>query len=175
MDWKDIAGTVGKFAPLIGTLLGGPASAAAAVGGIVASVLGTGNTPDEVSQALVTNPDAAVKLRQIEAERQVQLQGLATDQVKAELAAVVQNAADINKTMQAEAQADHWPTYSWRPFIGFMFGAYVASLWLLPLFGKAPVTLTTDMTLAVGGILGIASWFRGRMQADPRVPSDGRG
>jgi len=25
MDWKDIAATVGKAAPLLGTLLGGPA------------------------------------------------------------------------------------------------------------------------------------------------------
>lgn len=173
MEWKDIATTVGKAAPLLGTLLGGPAGAA--VGGIVASVLGTGATPDEVSQALATNPDAAVKLREIEADRQVHLQGLAVDQVKAELAAATQNAGDINRTMQAEAAAEHWPTYTWRPFIGFMFGAYVASLWLLPLFGKSPATLTTDMTLAVGGILGIASWFRGRMQADPSIPTINRG
>lgn len=173
MDWKDLATTVGRAAPLLGTLLGGPAGAA--VGGIVASVLGTGSSPDEVSQALATNPDAAVKLRQIEAERQTRLQELAADQVKAELAAATQNAGDINKTMQAEAAAEHWPTYSWRPFIGFMFGAYVASLWVLPLFGSTPVTLTTDMTIAVGGILGIASWFRGRMQSDPAIPTVNRG
>jgi hypothetical protein len=172
MEWKDIASAVGKAAPLLGTLLGGPAGAA--VGGIVASALGTGNSPEEVSAALA-NPEAAVKLREIEASRTTRLQELATDQVKAELAAATQNAGDVNRTMQAEAAADHWPTYSWRPFIGFMFGAYVASLWLLPLFGKAPAALTTDMTLAVGGILGIASWFRGRMQADPRAQTDNRG
>ena len=49
MDWKDIAGTVGKAAPLLGTLLGGPAGGA--VGAIIASALGTGGSADEVAQA----------------------------------------------------------------------------------------------------------------------------
>ena len=34
MEWKDVAGIVGKAAPLLGTLLGGPAGTA--VGGLVA-------------------------------------------------------------------------------------------------------------------------------------------
>lgn len=172
MDWKDISQAVGKAAPLLGTLLGGPAGAA--VGGLVASALGTDNTAEAVSTALA-NPDALVKLKQIEADRASRFQELVADQAKAEMAASVQNAQDINKTMQAEAAADHWPTYSWRPFIGFMFGAYIASLWLLPLLHVTPATLTPDMTLAIGGILGVASWFRGKMQADPGVKADNRG
>jgi hypothetical protein len=83
MDWKDIAGTVGKAAPILGTLLGGPAGAA--VGALVASALGTGSDPSEVAQVLATNPDAAVKLRQIESDRAVRLQELATDMAKADL------------------------------------------------------------------------------------------
>lgn len=172
MDWKDIAGTVGKAAPLLGTLLGGPAGTA--VGAIIASTLGTGGSPAEVAQALA-NPDAMVKLREVEARRQVDLEGLATDLAKAQINAAAQNAGDVNKTMQAEAAAEHWPSYSWRPFIGFMFGLYFASMWILPLLGKQPVPLTPDLTLAVGGILGIASWFRGKMQADPAVPTVNKG
>ena len=83
MEWKDVAGAVGKAAPILGTLLGGPAGAA--VGALVASALGTGSSPDEVSAALATNPDAAVKLREIEASKQVRLQELATDMAKADL------------------------------------------------------------------------------------------
>lgn len=175
MDWKEVAGAVGKAAPILGTLLGGPAGLAVKVGAMVASALGTGNSPEEVSAAIATNPDALVKLREVEARRQVDLEGLAVDLSKAEIAAITQNASDVNKTMQAESAAQHWPTYSWRPFIGFMFGCYVASMWLLPLFGKQPAPLSPDLTLAVGGILGLASYFRGKMQADPRVPSDNRG
>lgn len=173
MEWKDVAGAVGKAAPILGTLLGGPAGAV--VGGLVASALGVGSTPDEVSQALATNPEAAVKLKQIEADRQVRLQELLVQAASAEITAASAAIQSVNTTMQAEAKADHWPTYSWRPAIGFVFAAYVASLFVLPLFDKTPVALSPDMTLAIGGILGVASWFRGRMQADPRVPADNRG
>jgi len=172
MDWKDIAGTVGKAAPILGTLLGGPAGAA--VGGLIASALGTGNDAGEVSAALA-NPDALVKLSEIEAKRQVDLQGLLTAHAQAEIAAAVASVQAVNQTMQAEAKADHWPTYSWRPAIGFVFAAYIASLFLLPLMDRAPVVLSADMTLAIGGILGVASWFRGKAQADPRIPTDNRG
>lgn len=85
------------------------------------------------------------------------------------------NAEDVNKTMQAEAAAEHWPTYSWRPFIGFVFGLYIASMFLLPLFGVTPVPMTPDLVMAVGAILGVASWFRGKMQADPNIPTVNRG
>ena len=173
LEWKDVAGAVGKAAPILGTLLGGPAGAV--VGGLVASALGVGSTPDEVSQALATNPEAAVKLKQIEADRQVRLQELLVQAASAEITAASAAIQSVNTTMQAEAKADHWPTYSWRPAIGFVFAAYVASLFVLPLFDKTPVALSPDMTLAIGGILGVASWFRGRMQADPRIPAENRG
>jgi hypothetical protein len=84
MDWKDIAGAVGKAAPILGTLLGGPAGGA--VGGLIASALGTGNDPAEV-QAALASPEAVLKLREVEARRQVELQALAVDMAKAELAA----------------------------------------------------------------------------------------
>lgn len=83
MDWKDISKLVGASAPMLGTLLGGPAGAA--VGGFIASALGSGSTPDEVSQALASNPDAAVKLKQIEADRQVKLQEMVLAHGEAEL------------------------------------------------------------------------------------------
>jgi hypothetical protein len=173
MDWKDVAEKVSGFAPLLGGLLGGPAGATA--GSIIASTLGTGATPDAVSQALLTNPDAAVKIKQIESEQAVKLQELAVTAENNRLVAETTAAAAVNMTMQEEAKSDHWPTYGWRPYIGFMFGTYIGSLWLLPLFGKQPITLSADITLAIGGILGVASWFRGKAQADPNIKTDNRG
>lgn len=188
MDWKDLAQTVGKAAPLVGTLLGGPAGAA--VGGLVAAALGTGNSPSEVQQALVTNPDAAVKLKELENQRELRLHELAADQAKAELAAASQNAGDVNKTMQTEAASEHWPTYGWRPAIGFSVALAVV-LSVLTVFlaygaamaGRAEgLQYLPGILAAVAGIigvvspiLGIASWFRGRMQADPAVPTVNRG
>lgn len=84
MDWKDIASAVGKTAPLLGTVLGGPAGAA--VGSLVAAALGTASTPDDVRAALAADPAAAVKLRELEMAHEVRLQELALDMTKAELA-----------------------------------------------------------------------------------------
>ena len=95
MEWKDIAGAVGKAAPIRGTLLGGPAGAA--VGSIVASALGTGGTPEEVSAALTMDPQALVKLREIEATKAVRFEELATEQAKAELAAATADRASARE------------------------------------------------------------------------------
>lgn len=89
MDWKDIAGVVGKAAPVVGTLLGGPAGTA--VGGLVAAALGTDATPDAVSAALVGNPDAIVKIQELQTNAKVQLQQLAVT-AEANRLADVQNA-----------------------------------------------------------------------------------
>lgn len=75
MNWSDLKGVIGKAAPVVGTLLGGPAGMA--VGGLVAAALGTDNTPDAVSAALIGNPDALVKIRELETNSKVQLQQLA--------------------------------------------------------------------------------------------------
>jgi hypothetical protein len=99
MDWKDLAGVVGKAAPLLGTLLGGPAGAA--VGSIIASALGTGNDPAEVERAIAADPQALVKLREIEASKTVRLQELAADQAKHEISTA---AADRASAREREAK-----------------------------------------------------------------------
>lgn len=175
MDWKDIAGTVGKAAPILGTLLGGPAGGA--VGGLIASVLGTGGTPDEVSTALAANPDAAVKLKQIEKDRQVELQGLAVQHASAQIAAEAASVQAVNQTMQAETKAEHWPTYSWRPFCGFVFGiSFFGIYFVLPLLKMQVPSVPFEAWTALGAVLGVASWFRGKAQADPlnNAPWPGR-
>jgi hypothetical protein len=63
MDWKDIAGIVGRAAPILGTLVGGPAGAA--IGGLISSALGTAATPDAIQQAIATDPQAALKLQML--------------------------------------------------------------------------------------------------------------
>lgn len=68
-----------------------------------------------------------------------------------------------------EAPKEHWPSYTWRPFLGFCLGLYITSLWALPLFGKTPVLISNELIFAVGSILGVASFFRGKAQADPAV------
>lgn len=186
MDWKDVAGMVGKFAPVLGTLIGGPAGAG--VGALVASALGVGADPSEVAQALSLSPDAAIKLKQLEKERQVELQGLLVTAEANRLAAETAASSEVNQTMRAESQSERWPQWSWRPFIGFCVGlnSLAASVLVLVVFGAtvygapaaaaAVASLPTvlgalaGISLTVMPVLGIASYFRGKAQADPAIP-----
>ena len=174
MNWSDIAKTVGGFAPLLGTLLGGPAGTA--VGAMIASGLGVSPEPDEVSKALAINPDAAVKIKQIEANRQVDLQKLVVQAEQNRIAADTSAILAVNATMQAEAKSDHWPTYSWRPYCGFVFGTmFLGVYFVLPLLKMPVPVVPTEAWFAIGGVLGVASWFRGQAQANPTIPTDNRG
>jgi hypothetical protein len=144
MDWKDIAGAVGKSAPILGTLLGGPAGGA--VGGLIASALGTGNDPAEV-QAALASPDAALKLREVEARRQVELQALAVDMAKAELAASTADRASAREREVNTGDTLTPRTLAMLVTVGF-FGVLV---WLLS-YGK-PNT-GGDALLVMLGALG---------------------
>jgi hypothetical protein len=95
MDWKDIAGVVGKAAPILGTLLGGPAGGA--VGGIIASALGTGNTADDVLAAIQGNPEAAVRLRELQDAKEIRFSELAAEQARLEIVTAAQDRASARE------------------------------------------------------------------------------
>ena len=89
MDWKDVGEIVAKGAPILGAALGGPVGAiAGAAGSLVASFLGCEDSPQAVEQAITQNPDALLKLKELEAKQQAQLIGWQQAQLNAELANV---------------------------------------------------------------------------------------
>ena len=88
MNWSDIKQAVGKVAPIAGTLLGGPAGAA--VGGLISSALGVDNDPQSVA-AVLGNPDALLKLKELESNERQHLLQMQLATLQAELADV-QNA-----------------------------------------------------------------------------------
>jgi len=190
MEWKDLASSIGKFAPLLGTVIGGPAGAA--VGALVSATLGTDNDPSAVQQALVSNPEVALKLAQLEADQRVQLQTLTVTAEQNRLTAETAQLGSVNATMQVEATAEHWPTYAWRPFIGFVVGGMgaimaltIAAVYIGVMLGESDPKILEHlppMLFAMAGlmatltpILGVASYFRGKMQANPEIPTDNRG
>ncbi|PTY38561.1 hypothetical protein BGP77_11480 [Saccharospirillum sp. MSK14-1] len=118
MNWSFLKKTVGKVAPVAGSLLGGPAGGA--VGGLIASALGVEATPDAVANAIESDPDAVLKLRQVETNHAEQMQRL---QLEAETARLSQ----VNQTMRAEAAASDPFVRRWRP----MFGYAVALTWVV--------------------------------------------
>lgn len=125
MQWSDLKGIVGKAAPVVGTLLGGPAGAA--VGGLISAALGTDNTPDAVSAELVGNPDAIVKIQELQTNAKVQLQQLAVT-AEANRLADVQNA----RARQTANPNDRTPTWLAAGVTAGFFGA-LAVVMLAPL------------------------------------------
>jgi hypothetical protein len=85
MDWKDIGSTIIKAgAPLLGGAIGGPAGAY--IAGMVASRFGldTDSTPGQILTAITGDPDAALKLREIEATHTERLQELENERLRIE-------------------------------------------------------------------------------------------
>lgn len=89
MDWKSIKEKIAQFAPLAGTLLGGPAGPA--IGSLISTVLGVEQTPEAVLKSL-NDPDQILKLKQMELNHTVKLQelqltaaGLDLDQLRVEV------------------------------------------------------------------------------------------
>lgn len=189
-----IAIALAQFAPMIAGMLGGPKAAdvATKVVGIAQAVTGQ-STPDAALAAIQANPELAMQFQTRLVDSHVELANIAADVEKAQIAASVQNASDINKTMQAEGNSEHWQTYSWRPFIGFAVGFNTFASGLLVLivfvpvmFGSAPAAAAlANLPTALGAlaainatvlpVVGIASWFRGKMQADPAINTVNRG
>jgi hypothetical protein len=103
MDWKDIASTVAKAAPILGGVLGGPVGAVAgAAGTLISSFLGVEPEPQAVAKAL-ENPDTLLELKKLEVQQQKQLLTWQQSQLNAEL----QNVQVARAREVALAKAGH--------------------------------------------------------------------
>ncbi len=177
-----IAMALAQFAPMIAGWLGGSKAedVATKVVGVAHAITGQ-SAPDAALAAIQADPNLALQFQKAVLEQQGQLAQIAADVAKAELVADTANTLAVNQTMQIEAKADHWPTYSWRPFVGFCFGfAWVGAYFIIPILRGwwpqiAQPSIPPEAWVAIGGVLGVASFFRGKMQADPRVTTDNRG
>ena len=173
-----LTNVIADILPFIGTALGGPLGGGAAT--FIASKMGIADSTISGVKTALTNmlgdPALVEKAKEAELEYKEHCLSIGYDSVQKleELNAQVVEA--VNTTMQVEAKADHWPTYTWRPFIGFIAGIMLfGDYFILPLF-KYPVPAVPDTVwLFLGGVLGVASYFRGKMQADPNVTTDNRG
>jgi uncharacterized membrane protein len=74
MEWKDIGEMVGRTAPLLGTLLAPlTGGTSVAIGGLISAALGTDNNPDAIAKELKNNPDAMLKLKELELANEADL------------------------------------------------------------------------------------------------------
>jgi len=158
MQWKDVGKLVGEYAPLLGDLL--PIPYAGVAGKLIASTFGVENTPDAIHNAITNDPDAAVKLAKLELDNKPLLQ-------QQTLTAETMRIQSVNKTMQAESKSEHWMQWSWRPFIGFIFGiTFMGVYFALPLLKLASPSIPSEAWMMMGAVLGVASWHRGAAKVE---------
>jgi uncharacterized membrane protein YeaQ/YmgE (transglycosylase-associated protein family) len=138
--WDKIKDVVGSVAPMAGSMLAGPAGGA--VGSMLAAALGVSGTPDAVAAAIQSDPMAAVKIRQIEAD---------LEQTRLEVRGQV---------VQAEASGDSWLQRNWRPLTMVWFSVLVGAYW----FGFTPENLSEEAVLSLFGLikLGLGGYVIGR-------------
>lgn len=153
MEWAALGKKVfGAGLPLLGTTLGGPAGAA--VGATVAAALGVSGGPEEIAAAVKADPAAAAELRRIEAGLEADLARVALGQVQA-----------VNETIRAEVAGEHWPSYSWRPWVGAWWPVTVVCVYVvLPLCRRPVPEIPETIWVGWAAILGVAAWYRGRTQ-----------
>lgn len=147
MDWRDLKGLVGKAAPMLGTLLGGPAGAG--IGSMVASVLGVENSPDEVHKALQADPSLLLKLREAELQQQTDLQRMTVESETKML-------SQVNETMRAElASGNKFKSY-WRPLFGYVMALTWGAVMLAVTYQIITDPKTAAVTIqAVGQLTGL--------------------
>lgn len=148
MDWKDIASTVAKAAPILGTVLGGPVGAVAgAAGSLVASILGCDDSPEAVEKAISQNPENLLKLKELEAQEQARMLKWKQAQLAAELAdrdSARQRDIAITRVRGGNLRADLLALTAMVALIGVM-----AALFMFPV----PEGSARDLLLVVTGCL----------------------
>ena len=122
--WQDVAKGIAAYAPQVASLLaltgvGAPVAAAVGTAGaLVSAALGTPNDAGAVAAA-IQSPEAAVKLKEIEANSGTQMAQLAAQVHMAELSAQTEALKAVNATMQKE---DETRKFSWRDLWGWISG-----------------------------------------------------
>lgn len=119
MNWKDIGKqAIQMGAPILGGALGGPAGAA--VGAMIANQFGIDTpTPDNIMAAIKADPEAALKLREVELRHQERLTEMEVDRFRIET-------ADVQDARKAHQH--HWMPSAITICLMLMFGCAFGSL-----------------------------------------------
>lgn len=87
MGWKDVGSAISRAAPILGGLLGGPVGAAAGgAASLIASFFGCDEDPAAVMQAIQNEPQAMIRLKELEVQHRADILKWKTAQIEAEVA-----------------------------------------------------------------------------------------
>ena len=161
ISWKDVGSVVGKAAPVLGTVLGGPVGTiVGSAGALVASALGCEAQPDAVSEAVKNDPEAVLKLKELEVQNRANLLAWQTEQLKAEV-------ADRQSARQMAVSGGLTNKLFWLSAV-MLVGAVSLDIYILKT-GVAPGTSGELVGRVLGFTEGLASslmmfWFGGTQQ-----------
>lgn len=157
--WDKVLELIGDAAPVVGTMLGGPAGAA--VGGLVAKALGVDNTPEAIEEALKSNPEALVKVRELEVSRELaQLENQYKNKVEDNRAAEHSTDLEVQDKQNARASTHLSGTQT-----DIAKRIYTQSMWMIPgllilnallIVFAGQLGLDTTAVVAIGNLIGIA-------------------
>lgn len=154
--WNNVKNILGSAAPMIGTLIGGPAGGA--VGGMVASLLGVENTPEAIERELKNNSEALVKIKQLESDERIKLKELALEASKL---ALEERKAELQDTQHARVQhQDHWMPSALTLGLALMVTGMFAMLFIV----EPPERFDQVVIMIAGAVLGafgtaVAFWL----------------
>jgi len=147
MNLSDLGEMIADFAPLLGKLL--PIPGAGIAGSLIASAFGTKNEPSAIASAIKADPNAALKLAEIENTNKTalesQLIGAETNRIE-----------QVNKTMRAEAAANDPYVRRWRPTIGYVVASQFALLGLAVFAGTIGALFVSDVAKTTAIFTGLA-------------------
>lgn len=143
MNWMDIGRqAIQMGAPILGGALGGPAGAA--VGAMIANQFGIDTpTPTNIMAAIKADPEAALKLREVELRHQERLTEMEVERFRIET-------VDVQDARKAHQH--HWMPSAITLLMCAMFGMIIGALfiWAVPGDNKDIVVYITGQ---VSGIL----------------------
>jgi len=168
MTFDDVKNAVAKVAPLLGSALGPLGSVA---GVLISSALGVENEPDKIMQAIEADPQAALKLREVESNNQLALQQAVIQAGTARIAEQTKQILSVNTTMQAEVSHGGFSGF-WRPYWGVISGTAFGVVAVAVLGGKPEALAMIPQLISAiamlfaipGAILGVTAYQRGKMQ-----------
>ena len=101
MDWKDVGDFVKKGAPLLGSVLGGPAGGA--IGTLVSAAFGSDDDPEKLLPILKSDSEAVRKLKELEFKHYERLEELSIEAARVQLEESKAYLADTQSARSREA------------------------------------------------------------------------
>jgi len=164
MDWKEVAGKITKVAPVLGSILGGPAGAAA--GGVISligSLFGLSEaetTPDMISQIITQDPQSLLKFKELEMTHKIKLEELLIEREKVKIEEDQMYLQDIQDARRRQVDVEkatgkkdvNLYVLAWT-YIG---GYFVTTIMMtfLAFTNNVPIAMPNYMVFLLGNLFG---------------------